>query len=362
MGGLRPKLLIRGGGASAWATAAAAGALGCEVFIDPGAASPRPPVILNPITVRILRDLLGDLSELTAKAWLIERRLVAWGPGRPAVVGEPGLVVPSSALTEALERFSRREMGGRFRIGEAPAGLEPDCDWILDCAAGGSQKVWGRRVTLLANVRLAPGAANSASCIDSFPGGWLFWFPVGPATGIIQVMLPDAAEFPRDCIQEALAASALASRRLSLDDGEVEVYRAAPSFRTNFREARVAAVGSGAARLDPLCGDGTGFSLRTALLAAAVADHCGRAPSADAPWRHYCSRVAAALAHHLSACDRFYSMAESGDTWSRELELGRQGLAMLETLHPPQPSAYRLVGRRLTLDPEWANVPAGGGT
>lgn len=362
MEGLRPKLLIRGGGASAWAAAAAVGALGCEVFFDPGAAGPRPPVILNPIAVRILRDLIGDLSELTARAWVIERRVVAWGPGRPAVVDEPGLAVPSSALTEALERFSRREIGGRLRIAAAPAAREPDFDWVLDSTGGKEQTAWGKRVMLVGRVRTAPDAANSASWIDSFPGGWLFWFPVGPSEGVIQVMLPDPTESPRERIQEALAASALASRKLWLDDNEVEVYRVAPSFRTNFREAGVVAVGSGAARLDPLCGDGTGFSLRTALLAAAVADHCRRALSADAPWRHYCSRVAAALAHHLRACDRFYSLAESGDTWSREIELGRQGLAILETLHPPQPSAYRLVGRRLAHNPEWANPSPGGRT
>jgi hypothetical protein len=360
MEGVKPKLLIRGGGASAWATAAAAGALGCEVFLDPGTASPRPPIILNAVTVRILRDLIGDLTELTAKAWVIERRVVGWGPGRPAVVNEPGLVVPSSALTDALERFTRRKMGGGLRTGEASAGLEPDFDWILDCAGGGLQTVWGRRVMLVGGVRFATGAANSASWIDSFPGGWLFWFPVGPGAGIIQVMLPDSTEFPRECIQEALAASSLASQSLWLDDSEVQVYRAAPGFRTHFREARAVAVGSGAARLDPLCGDGTGFSLRTALLAAAVADHCRHAPTAEAPWRHYCSRVAAATAHHLRACDRFYSMAESGDTWSRELELGRQGLAMLETLHPPHSSAYRLVGRRLAHYPVLANDSPGG--
>jgi flavin-dependent dehydrogenase len=213
---------------------------------------------------------------------------------------------------------------------------------------------------LVGGVRFAPGAANSASWIDSFPGGWLFWFPVEPSAGIIQVMLPDLTEFPRECIQEALAASSFASQSLCLDDSEVKVYRAAPGFRTHLREAGAVAVGSGAARLDPLCGDGTGFSLRTALLAAAVADHCRHAPTAEAPWRHYCSRVAAATAHHLRACDRFYSMAESGDTWSRELELGRQGLAMLETLHPPHSSAYRLVGRRLAHYPVLANDSPGG--
>lgn len=351
MAGLAPRVLIRGSGTSAWAAAAAAGALGCEVVLAAGQTGPRPAVLLNRVTVRVLQDLIGGIEDLIGHSWVVERRIVRWGQNPEAMVGEPSLAVSARALTEALERDCRSRLGRRIQVQALRAEPAPDVDWEI--RAGGDKQrtdlemVWGRRVVVAAGVRFGRHDMERTAWMETVAGEWLFYFPTSRLAGVVQLMLPAPTDTPRERLQAALARSGLRHRDVRLDEEGAISYRACPALGAHTCERGAVAVGSGAARLDPLCGDGTGFAVRSSLLAAAVIDYSRGTKDLESPIRHYRSRIIGALANHLRACDHFYSETVGDAAWSAEIERGRKGIAELQAAIPAEPCEHRLVERKL---------------
>src|SRR5262249_18408498 len=108
------------------------------------------------------------------------------------------------------------------------------------------------------------------------------------------------------------------------------VFEAAPWIREPLCRPGQIAAGEAAARLDPLCGDGTGFAVRSAILAASVIDGISRGRPVGAALRPHRHRLHLAFAQHLRTCLAFYTTAGFDASWTAEREHTTDALSRLE--------------------------------
>ena len=344
------RVSISGAGVSAWAAAVAIAATGREVgLVDPQRFPRQPTVLLNPLTCRLLRDLFGDLSVLRRGSWPIQKRRVEWGRAPAALVEAPALAVPSDALIEGLELAARARLGPRLALRSGPVETG-GCDWLISAEKTPSQhrRTWGRRVIVAAGVEFSTKSGIRSAHMRTGAGGWIFFFPTCETYGVVQLMSPTYPKSARLCLEEAVCDLRSSGVEIGALAKTVSVHEASPSLVRSSGIGEAIAVGSGAATFDPLCGDGTGFAVRSSLLAAAAIDRIelfGR--GANGPLDHYQRRVSAAMLQHLRACDHFYSERAVLATWKAEIRRGQDGIQELRSTGPEEPYRYRLVGRSL---------------
>jgi hypothetical protein len=109
------------------------------------------------------------------------------------------------------------------------------------------------------------------------------------------------------------------------------------------------AAGSLARVYDPLCGDGTGYAVREAILAAAVMDGVERGLPRESCLEHYRSRLTRAFHAHLRACHSFYAAGGFGDEWDSEMNALDEGLREVgREVAAPEEFIYGLRGLDLT--------------
>jgi hypothetical protein len=93
--------------------------------------------------------------------------------------------------------------------------------------------------------------------------------------------------------------------------------------------------GSAAIGFDPLCGDGTGHTIRESILACAVASHSSAAISADQLLWEYRMRLWRGFRRHLELCLRYYESGGEGPWWQAQCAELHDGIRWLSERHPP---------------------------
>jgi hypothetical protein len=105
------------------------------------------------------------------------------------------------------------------------------------------------------------------------------------------------------------------------------------------------ACGTAALAFDPLCGDGTGYAVREAILAAAVIRAAASGGAVDRLLAHYRARLIAGFLRHLELCRSFYISGSAGPWWETETRALEEGIAWCGRALPPvNPFGYRLNG------------------
>jgi hypothetical protein len=189
---------------------------------------------------------------------------------------------------------------------------------------GSELRRFGSRVTLSAEVNLSPRADPSACLIDSRPAGWVFLAPLSDRHAFVQATFPLPPPFGAEALTEILDSSRLIAPWVTSDVAGVHVMPSAPAFRFPSAGRGWLAAGAAAMTLDPLCGDGTGYSVRSGLLAAAVL------AARDENLRHrlvqhFRDRLQIAFAAHLRACVKYYDSNVFDESWLPEIQLMASG-------------------------------------
>ena len=94
----------------------------------------------------------------------------------------------------------------------------------------------------------------------------------------------------------------------------------APSYTVGAFTPKRLAIGDALMTLDPLCGDGVGHGVKSAVLAVAVANSASAGVSEDAAIAHYRSRAVFAFRTHLRHCRDYYSSIRHPEYWRSEVE------------------------------------------
>jgi hypothetical protein len=309
------RISVRGGGVSALCCAALLARRGISVDLFPRKRFYLPALVIGDTTAALLRDLFDNASILDSRNRL-RARVTDWSSRRPASVIEyESWVVAEEALLTALRRSIERDFDNRVRI--HPSGAAPLSQ--LTIVAGGpvpgrSHRFGQRRAAW--RIASDPVDDPSVSRMIADAGGWTFKVPLDSRTVFEQragIAGPDA-------------------------------WPCAPRITWPLFGPAWFACGPCAFALDPICGDGVGYAVRSAIwLCGLLAAH-GLAGIVEAR-AGYETRLVLAFRDHLAACLEFYSEARFAPLWKNEIRATERGLAamdkLLAALHPMR---HRLSG------------------
>lgn len=313
---------IQGDGVAARTAAYLLSQAGIGVRQEAGARPPLPTILLSGSTRQLMRDLFADPRMLEGLP-AIRKREVAWG--RPSA-GPLDHWAYSTSEVELLAALGQ------------PAATARELDFTLyterPLPAGSAEHRFGERQATLARMVRRPG--EPVCQMEATSAGWLFSIPTAGCDGwLIAVGAP---------LDRQLAESSLIAPVIEHWSATPGSFPTAPRLAWPLTGEGWVACGSAAAGFDPICGEGTSYALREAILAAAVIQE-GASAGARA---HYESRLLAAFAKHLTQSRSYYESGPGTAWWSAQvLELDRGLVWCRERLAEQGPARFRLVDTRL---------------
>lgn len=307
---------VVGDGISAWACAAALASNGWHVQMprtDGNCASVPPVLVINDVTMDVLRALLGSAA-FPATAWRLVRRQVIWG-GDQRVVDETAWSVCGEEFTQCWGESVRRTFG----IDDVTAG---ETCWEFVASRPAEVSRFGQRHAVTTTVSMSRSACRSTSVVESVGDGWLFFAPVSDGTGLLQGMLPSRPELPDRALRRMLDQShwvrGLVRKPWRAND-RIRLFAAAPYLNSGLAGRGRLLLGSAAMAVDPVCGDGVGYGVRSAILAAGLAQAVEHGKDFEICASHFRARLAKAMRAHLSACVKYYGQAGFSPAWKTEI-------------------------------------------
>lgn len=343
-----PSAVVLGRGVAGLSCAALLAARGWTVEVRGDRPTVPPAMLLNPVTCGLFVDVWGS-RDVLADASGLDRRVTAWADAPSAEMPDPGVVVAGSALLDRLESVLGSSVPARTV--DAPT-------WVLDARGrprsqgSGDESAGGRRCVLAAEFEVTPDPGQRAAAMASTPDGWVFVLPLPQRRVLVQAMVAEPPDDPTTVLTGMLTAARgqlgeLVPVGMSATRGPV-VLPAAAGLHPPLAEPGRLRVGDRGISVDPLCGDGTGYALRTALLACACIAAIEDGEPQSAVLAHYETRLRAAYSAHLQSCLGFYGATLATPAWQAELERMRASLGQSPSAGRP---AYALVGRSLVRQP-----------
>ena len=154
-----------------------------------------------------------------------------------------------------------------------------------------------------------------SSIFEFISDGWFFWSPISRQEGFLQLVLPQTHEHAFPLCKELLKRTQLLLDRITPDGLIAGPLPCAAALHTQPAGTNWIATGNSALRWDPVSGNGTATSLRSAILACAA---LRSAAGTMQPWpyfQHYCARLRMAFREHAQACSAFYGSAGLSAGW-----------------------------------------------
>jgi len=285
--------------------------------------------MLSDPALALLRDTFGR-ADLFAGWQRIERRIVAWGGGEPAVLPHGAIVATGSEIAAELQldRLSPPKGHPFFTLHGAPPFPE------------GALRRFGMREAVATAVDLAPEADQQACYVEATASGWLFLIPQGEG----KAWLLGVGGMP----EVLLGLSRLVAAQVRSLGPVAARFETAPRMLDCMAGDDWLAGGTSAIAFDPICGDGTAHAVREAILAAAVLVAVRQGGDRGALLGHYQSMLIAAMRRHLQVSLPFYRSGGSSSWWRAQADALAKGhawcTARLATMPEPR---FLLRGMRL---------------
>jgi flavin-dependent dehydrogenase len=340
--------LVLGPGVAGLSCAKILARQGWNVEVWGAVSHPLPTLVLNDVTCSLLRDIWQAGDDLLEGSHVLTERKLRWGANATvSVVAQPSVVIRGNLLvTHLLERLSKAH-DGQVRIDDSPACVSPlmqphsfrhiaeEFDWIIDASGrasviaqilGAGRHSFGCRHSIGTEVTLGKSSERDACWIEMVPDGWVFMAPLGKEYALLQAMAPAAPEDPLTVLIALLGQTRLIKTQVADTSGPVSVFQASPQMSDPLCGPGWITVGDAAVSLDPICGDGTGYALRGAILAASIVDSVASGLVMSDCLRHYALRLHKAFFSHLKECLGYYSMGFSSSGWQGEIRRMKQAL------------------------------------
>lgn len=325
---------VFGGGIGALCCAALLRRKGWNVTLSLPPKTQSPTVVLNPVTIQIIHEIFGDANYVLRNAQPISRHYINWGDNRPDEY------TPSSGFTLTADLLSSRVLDLLKQDSQLiidNTGSEPSegtFDWQVYAMNTGRTETparrFGERCAISVDVTLHDDSDNATSFIEATPGGWLFLAPVAPGRAVLQAVVPEKSSEIGATVRALLDHTKEIKRVVKDFEGDPFVVNCAPKKLSRMDGPNWLATGTAAFSYDPLCGDGTGYALRAAILAAAVLDGIDRGTTKESLISYYKLRLTYAFYTHLRSCVSLYSSASFNEIWHRDLNVTTEGLREVE--------------------------------
>jgi hypothetical protein len=272
-----------------------------------------PAIMIGETAQRILEDIFPDAALFEGMP-RISKRVVKWGAAQAVALPHSAIVAAEETLLERMEGVLLTEIESAGETAE----------WRILSARplpeGAADLHFGERIAESAAVRLKPGYDTAASWVESLENGWLFLLPNG--TGDEQGWLLSVGGASEDLLGE----SSLIGRQILSVGGEGRRFACHPRIAEPLCGMGWLGCGGAALGFDPLCGDGSGYAAREAILAAAVVRAAVDGWGADELLAHYQTRLVAGFQKHLEVCAGFYRSGHRGKWWEDQRSATEKGL------------------------------------
>jgi hypothetical protein len=318
-----------------------------------------PTLVLNAVTVQMLHDIFGAVKPVFRDAQPLNRHYINWGDNLPdEVTPSSGLTLNGDALSERLLELLRQDPEVVVSDDTNDERGQESFDWYVYAINGQlvvnknspaiPARRFGERHAISVDVTLHHHADCTASMIESTPGGWLFLAPLAQDRAVLQAIVPERPKEALPTICALLDRTKEIKRIVKEVAGGTNVVKCAPKKLSEMNGADWIATGTAASSYDPLCGDGSGYAIRTAILAAAVLEGIRRGTASESLLAYYKLRLTYAFYTHLRSCLSFYSAARFDDSWRAELIMMETGVREVEQeLSTMSAHQYRLDGFEL---------------
>src|SRR5882724_363235 len=170
--GARP-VWIRGEGVAAACCTHLLNQAAMGTLVERAARPKVPAIMLTSATQHLLQDVFQG-SDIFAGVPVIDKRIVAWGPGAPPVtLPHSAVVISEQALLDRI----RPQLAGHADVDTQEAG------WriltVRPLPASSVEREFGSRIATASAVKLKAGHDAHACWIESLENGWLFLLPIG---------------------------------------------------------------------------------------------------------------------------------------------------------------------------------------
>jgi hypothetical protein len=292
---------VHGGGVAAAACHALLHRFGWLTSGDPPSPPAVPFVAIDSVSCQLVADIVGAVP----RGHVAAKRLTVYHETADVFsVDEPRLVINAAhlLLQDAVDE-----------------GEPGDAAWRIYTLAGpnpGPILTSGRRTAWL--VAAEPRVRSAAeTCIFEFTrDGWAFWVPTGLRCGLVQFALP--AQGNRAECDAIFANTRILRKWISIAGTQSASIPCAALAYSELVNGASISCGGAALRFDPISGDGTGASLRSAILACAVLRYASAAADPKQALDHYRFRIGLAFRGHLRICERLYEEAGLSIHWQAE--------------------------------------------
>lgn len=290
-------MIIRGDGVAAYCCAYLLSKAGFHIDVQPVDRPRLPVILLGDQALALIRDIF-DQPELFLNAPRIRRRVVAWGvDAEPVSLEHSAVIVSEEVLLDGIRR-NLQGAGNR------------DAPWTVFATRPLPQPVqehvFGSHTASASPVTLQSSSAVETCWIESLNDGWLFLTPewllsVGAAADVL------------------LAHSRLIAPQIANLRPPRATFPAYARIISPLAGFGWLACGSAAMAFDPICGDGTAYAIREAILASAVIRAVADGGSAEELLSHYQMRLIAGFQRHLMLCRQFYQSGGTAALWRSEV-------------------------------------------
>ncbi len=327
-------VLVRGDGVAAYCCVHLLQRAGIPVAIDRPNRTRVPAIMLSEAAVLMISDVFGR-KDLFFDRPRIESRSVLWGSHAEA------MTLPHSAVV-----VSEEELLDQLRPELAAAETAGRSDWSVFAARPlppeSVEHGFGSRTARAFSVELNNGAHPSCWA-ESVEDGWLFMIGSGNRKGWL-LAVGGSTRNPLE--RSRLIAPQV--DRIGEHRGEFPSFPRIVAPLCGAGEQSWLACGTAAMAFDPLCGDGTAYAVREAILAVAVIRAVADgAPRADL-FAHYNARLTAGFHRHLRECAGFYRTGGAGEWWRGEYNAVERGLTWCSEKMSKYPAfRFRLNGFEL---------------
>lgn len=323
-------VVIRGGGVAAVCLDRLLREAGLEAALESSRKIAVPALLIGARSQALMQglfpgeDLFGGLPRIAS-------RIVLWGEAtEPSRVAHAAAVIAETELSERL----------RARVSQQ-RGRQAAQDWTVFASGQLSEPCeihgFGERTATVVSVRLSDRAEGGACWIEAARDGWLFLLPGEAGSG--SLITVGAAQ------PALLSQSRLVTPRISSIGDTCGPFPAFPAISDPLCGPGWLACGRAALSFDPLCGDGTGNSIREAILASAVLRAAFAGEDRESLLSHYKTRLTSAFLKHLEISRPFYGAGGDAPWWREQTEALDRGIEFCrKSLEGAGPPRYRLSG------------------
>lgn len=281
---------------------------------------------VEPDTLGMIKSLFELQEQELPTAYKLEGRMVGdWH--RPAeLLATQSLSIKTADLTRAIEEKTRSRFGSLVTWSTE---CEPDSEeaftfnaHVSDSTRAG-QLSFGRRGAVMTELTVV--GPNRFSRVERNELGWHFLLPTDSHTARLIVFAADQQITPQAAIDVGVRDSTFG--HMIRSQGEPSPWiPVAPRLSHPLLCRQAIRIGEAALAVDPICGDGVGYAMRTAILATAAFADYRRGELRG--MNYYCARVKRAFLAHLRGCENYFS-DWTAHRWDDELLQTRRGIEYL---------------------------------